>query len=337
MKRVFTNDDNFEFKQLSISNIGAEELSIYDLIIIESFADIASGTYDQLLNYAANGGNLALFMSKSAEQASLSQQLNKIGIAVGPFATDKLDVKSLQLNHPLFADIFEDVPKNIDYPKVSGYYRSSLKTRSSTEPLIQLSNGNAFLYHSEYFMGRVFSIMAPIDIEYSNFVKNGIFLPLLYKFATYKGNQSSSCFYIDQKPTTIAISGGSKSSVLELFNNGVSFIPNQVYKNGILTIFEDQMSASGFYEVKNQSKTDTVLYKLGINYDRNESDMTFWTNSELSEIAKTYNVNLIENDAINLTATFSDITDNNRIWRYFLIAALCFLLFEIIAIKLFFK
>ncbi|MFY0675451.1 MAG: BatA domain-containing protein [Bacteroidia bacterium] len=337
VRKVYSNDFNFQFEQIELKSLGAGSLDIYDLIIIEDLNDLPSGNLEQIISFINNGGNVAIFPSAKAEITDVQLAYKRFGINLSEASQERISINNLELNHPFFSDIFEDVPKNIEYPKVFKHFKSNLKTRTNAQGLISLSNGNKFLYLAEIGKGRAFIATSALDVEHNNLVKNGIFVPLLYKMASYRGQQSSSTYFIDSKPTEVNISGASNSAVMGLSKNGIELIPNQVYRNAVLTIFEDEIQESGFYDVKEMNKNDSVLYVVGFNYNRRESNMSFWDKEEIMERAEEYEVRFIEKASLNISSIFKDLNDKNRLWRYFLIAAFCFLLFEIIAIKLPFK
>jgi hypothetical protein len=337
VQKVYSKDKNFRFEQVQLNNLGGGSLKLYDLIIIEDLNDLPSGNLEQIINFINSGGNVAIFPSENAKLTELSNTYRRFGLNLSEQSEETVSINKLELNHPFFNDIFESVPKNIDYPKVFKHFKSNLKTRSQTQSLISLSNGNEFLYLTEQGQGRVFLATSALSVECNTLLKNGIFVPLLYKFASYRGQQTSATYFIDSKPTELNVGGASNSAVLGLTKDEIDLIPNQVFKNGVLTIFEDEIKESGFYGIKDMNKKDSILYNVGFNYNRNESEMSFWSNDEIKEKANLNGVKFIENASLNISSVFKDINDKNRLWRYFLLAAFCFLLFEIIAIKLPFK
>lgn len=337
IQKVFVKDENFLFESAPLKNLGIGNLNIYDLLIIEDLKELPSGNLEQIIAFVNNGGNVAIFPSEKAELGEIANTYKRFGLNLLELSEETVSINKLELNHPFFNDIFESVPKNIDYPKVFKHFRSNSQTRSKTQKLISLSNGNEFLYLNEQGQGRVFLATSAISIESNTLVKNGIFVPLLYKFASYRGQQTSATYFIDSKPTELNVSGASNSAVLGLTKKDIDLIPNQVFKNGVLTIFEDEIKKSGFYGIKEMNEKDSIIYNVGFNYSRAESEMSFWTKKEIEEKAELKGVKFIENASLNISSVFRDLNDKNRLWRYLLLAAFCFLLFEIIAIKLPFK
>lgn len=337
VKLVYGKDENFNFNQININQLSVNKLAGYDLVILEGLSEIASGTLESLIDFADNGGNLLFFPTNNINVSSYASLFNRLGMNFSELVNENSGIRDLDLNNGFFADIFDEIPKNTDYPKVFKYYKSNVNTKSKSSSLIRLANGSNLMYLSDLGQGRVFTFTASLKEESSTLVKNGIFLPFMYKFASYKGSQTSNTFFIDQKPTTIRVGPDALGKVIGLYQNEFSFVPNYIYKNGLLTIFEDEIEKSGFYGVKEIEGGDTVYCKLGLNYNRRESNLSFWAKEELENTGKELGVELINSASASVTSAFKDLNDKNRFWRYLLMAAFCFILFEIIAIKLPFK
>ncbi|MBI1184196.1 hypothetical protein GC194_07985 [bacterium] len=337
IKKVYEKSDNFLLSQVQLGLLDANQLSDFDLVILDELTDIGSGLGSELAEFVNNGGNLLLIPAFEMQTDGVNAFTAQFGVQYRGVSQDETSVKSLDLNNHFFDDIFEGVPGNTDFPHVFYHYQSAPGGRSLARSIIQLSNGDAFLYETNLGIGRAFIATAPFDQKATGLVKNGIFLPLLYKFASYKGSQVSNGFFIDQVPSEAIVGKDVSGIVPGLFGQGVSMVPNYVLKNGRITIFEDEIMKDGFYEIKEMQKPDSSYLHLGFNFNRNESEFSFWTLNDLEQQAKLKNVQLVEGNTQYVSGVFKDLSDKNRFWQYFLLAAFCFLLFEIIAIKLPFK
>jgi len=79
---------------------------------------------------------------------------------------------------------------------------------------------------------------------------------------------------------------------------------------------------------------DETVDAFAFNYNRAESDLDYLNGEELAELAGLPNVDLL--DADNQASLIGDIRERNEgtpLWRYFLWAALAFLLVEVLLLR----
>lgn len=331
---VFGTSEIFSFDQTPMAQTNTNRVDRYDLIIIDQVKSVASGTQDELTKAVLNGANLLIIPDDKGDQSGL---LKQFGIELGELRTEQLEIKTLELEDPFFTDIFESVPSNTSYPKVFKHFEFRINTRTQTKALVNLNDGTPFLTQTEYGQGRVFVINGGLRKEWSTLFKNALFVPLMYKFASYSGAQMTIGQFIDEVPTEVIQTTEMNNRVLGLFNDQVATIPHQAVRQGVLNIFEDEITAQGFYELKEMESPDTVYAQLGYNFTRKESNLNFWSMNDLEEFGAQLGMKIIDSSSGYLGGTFKDINDKNRLWRYFIMAALCFLIFEIITIKLLLK
>lgn len=336
IEKVYRTSENFQLKQVLADQASSEKLSDYKLVILNEVSGFSSGIVDQLADYVAMGGNLLLIPSAQKDENSYQRLTSKFGYRYGDLSSDPVEIKALELQSDFFNDIFENVPGNTSYPLVKQHYDIQAGTRSAMNGLIELSNGHRFLVESEYGSGRVFSMASSLETEWSTLAQNALFVPLMYKFATYQGVQNAIATFIDDQPGNVVINGVGPGKVVSFHKEGQSWVPNQNLKNNRLQYFKEEIKEPGYYELK-ESDQDSVLSYVAFNYRREESNLKFPDINEIKEAITEQGGLLIDPDQEFLTGAFKEINDQNRWWRYFLLAAICFIIFEIIAIKLPFK
>lgn len=336
IEKVYQTSENFQLKQVPVDQASSEVLTDYKLVILNEVNSFSSGIVDQLADYAATGGNLLVIPSAQKDENSYQRLTSKFGYRYGTLSSEKVEIKQLELQSDFFNDIFESIPSNTNYPIVKQHYTIEAGSRSAMNSLIELSNGHRFLVDNVYGSGRVFSMASSLESEWSTLSQNALFVPLMYKFATYQGVQNAIATFIDDQPGEVMISGVGPGKVVAFHQNGQSWVPKQSLKNNRLQYFKEDIKEPGYYELK-ESEVDSILSYVAFNYQRQESDLRFPTISEIKEATLQQGAQLIDPDQGFLTGAFKDINDQNRWWRYFLLAAICFIIFEIIAIKLPFK
>jgi len=336
IEKVYQTSENFRFEQVPADQASSRALADYKLVILNEVQSFSSGIIDQLSDYVANGGNLVIIPSPEKEQGSYERLTSKFGFRYGPVQSDQVEIKKLELESDFFNDIFESVPNNTNYPVIKKHYKIEASTQSAMNNLIDLGNGHRFLVESTYGSGRVFSMASSLEKDWSSLSQNALFVPLMYKFATYQGIQNAIATFIDDAPGEVIVKGVGPGNVVTFNMEERSLVPEQALKNNRLRYFKQELAEPGYYALKESGK-DSILSYVAFNYKREESRLNFPSATELDQMIDKSGIEIIDPDKEFLTGAFKEINDQNRWWRYFLLAALCFVIFEIIAIKLPFR
>ena len=336
LEKVYQTSENFSFSQLPLNQIGSERLGEYKLIILNEPKSLSSGVADQLTDFVAGGGNLLIIPAEDADVRSYNRLTAKAGFTYGAVDDVQSQIKNLELENLFFNDIFESIPNNTNYPIVKKHYLIEPNSRSAMVSLMELANGHRFLVESSFGGGKIFSLAIGLGQDWSALQKNALFVPLMYKFATYQGVQDAIGDFINDRSGEIIIGDVAPGKVLSFDNDNNPVVPDQNFRNNRLQYSKDDLSQPGFYSIQEVDE-DSVLAYVGLNYERRESDMSFPALETIEESLANSQARVIDSNEQFLTGTFRDLNDQNRWWRYFLIAALCFIIFEIIAIKLPFR
>jgi len=117
-------------------------------------------------------------------------------------------------------------------------------------------------------------------------------------------------------------------------DGGIEFIPEFRRTNGSFEIFpENQARSAGIYSV---SADQQKIGSVGINYNRKESEISYYSPSELEKDLQDQGLNsssVITSGMDKLAASIEETNEGKTLWKMFLIIALVFLGIEIILIK----
>jgi len=107
------------------------------------------------------------------------------------------------------------------------------------------------------------------------------------------------------------------------------FVDNQL----IIELPKTELSAGNYYLV--QRKNGSIVANLALNYDKSESQFKTYKADELKRLfADRKNVQVIDEvSAREFAGTFNAMNLNKPLWRYFIIAALVFLLAEVLLLR----
>ena len=94
---------------------------------------------------------------------------------------------------------------------------------------------------------------------------------------------------------------------------------------------DEVLTQAGFYNVYLPGSADTT--SVGVNYDRNESDLQYWTLEELKQNNSLKNATWLDED-LRLNGGLHPLQAGFPLWKVCLILALLFLALEILLIRL---
>jgi hypothetical protein len=343
---LFASDSTFIFrnggdKQLDFSSFGR-----YPLIILNGVKEISSGLKQEISRYVMNGGNIVVFPPDKADLLKYNELLTVFGAPVFKGTdTARVNVSDLNTESLIFRDVFEKdasgkitLPENADLPRVMRHYILSRASKSATEDLMKLQNGQPFLTVTKAGKGQVFLSVVPLDDKASNFPKNSVFVPVLYKIAILSV-PFVPLFYSLSADNGIVIANDSLKNKevykIKKLDSDFESVP-EIRSNGSLTRLypHDQIREAGLYTIMEGSR---VVQGIAFNYDRRESDLHCYTGDEVNAMLKRSDVKyftVLKGKQVSLAKQIRDINQGTPLWKYFVLGALAFLLAEIVLIRL---
>jgi len=215
-------------------------------------------------------------------------------------------------------------------------------SRTGTD-IMRLRDGESYLASFASGTGRVYVFSAPFATTYSDFTEHALFVPVMYRMAmlSYR-NEQLPAYRLDQgavalKLPTVSSDGASARSdeaAFRLVKDSLTLIPAQRVLGGEVRLeLPATMNAPGFYQVRQGQK---VLTTLAFNANKRESELAAYTADDLRQmLGKNHpNVRVVESgaDGAGLIADSAAQT-GTPLWRYFLAAALAFLLAEALLVR----
>jgi len=343
---LFASDSTFIFRNGIESQLDFSSFGQYPLIILNGLTGIYSGFVQEISRYVMNGGNLLIFPPEKADLAKYNELMNVLGAPVFTgMDTARLNVSDLNTESLIFRDVFEKdasgkitLPENADLPRVLRHYIVSRASRSATEDLMKLQNGQPFLTVTKAGKGQVFLSVVPLTDKASNFQKNSVFVPALYKIAILSV-PAVPLFYALGADNGIVIGNDSLKNKevykIKKLDSGFECIP-ETRSNGSQTrLFpHDQIREAGLYTIMEGSR---LVQGVAFNYNRLESDLHCYSGDEVDALLKRSGVKyfaVLKGKKISLAKQIRDISQGTPLWKYFVFGVLAFLLAEILLIRL---
>jgi len=333
---LFENDAFCNIQQSNLSSINIADFKKYDFIILNAARTLSSGFNQEIEKFMSNGGTVLLVPNATIDLNSYNQLLDACN--AGGFVgsdTVRTKVERISLQHSIYKDVFEAEKlkrSNLDLPLVFKHYGHKRITTSRSETMLQLQNGDDFLFSVNKGAGRLFVTTSPLEPSYSNFVKHALFVPSIYKAAVTSLHQSELYHTIgNTHAIQIKKANTASEAVYHLKNetNKFDVIPAIQTMDGNLCItLHNQLKESGNYLLKNESEICNVL---SFNYNQLESEFSFYSASEMNDVledAGLEDFTVFANKGKSLTQSVKEENTGISLWKSCVWLALSFLLAE---------
>ena len=249
------------------------DLDRYDAVVLVGPRSL--GGAGRLEAFVAAGGGILAF--PGAEPEALNPLLQAVGGGrvdgvVGEQGGPSIgSTTEADLDHPLFAGVFDDARPALERPDV----RQAARYRpggGDEQTLIGLQAGPPFLQEIRRGEGSVLLVSVAPDPEWSDLPQRGLFVPLLYRAAAYLA-AGSVVGETGGAEGTIRVEGVDAGQPLRLVGpDGVATTPLQRTVPGAVVLdVGDATARAGLYRVV---QGDRTLRVVAVNEDACESDPT---------------------------------------------------------------
>jgi hypothetical protein len=337
---LFRTDSSFVFSSQALMQLDYAALASQDLIILENLQQFPSGLIAALQAFVDDGGSLVLFPGIAALPEDLNPLLRIF--AMGSFgAEDTSSTRLAGMNeaHPLLDGVFENTektgPERVDLPEVRRHY-PLLSSAPDVLSVMQLENGRPFLLHKPVGHGQVYLFTSALAPEANQLARHALVVPLLYRMGMMSRPVSEMAATVGQE-TVIRLAG--LESVPEIIRvkhriRGNVFIPEIRRAASIVYLHtHNHIREDGMYEVLEDER---ILAMAAFNYDRRESNLNYFSNPELEEWIRMRDdalFQVLDFKTASTVQALSLLNEGKRYFRWFLLAALLFLLTEVILLR----
>ena len=322
VKEVFSGEDFFHVQEFSTSAIDYSALNNADLIVLSNLKEIDNALQTALQRGMSNQANIVVFPSEQPDLSSylsalqLNMQSKKFDLQGEPAGVAVPDARN-----PFFEGVFEKVQMNMSMPNAIPV----ISWNAVGENLLKLKTGQPFLSKIDNGRANVFLFASPLKLDFSNFPKHAIFVPIMYKIALSSKSKTERLAYsFDEDLAMVVLDEVVKGDVFKLKNDEVEFIPSQriIDQELKLNIPKSNMEANT-YKIQN-AQSETLVGQIAFNYAAKESKLDYYSMEELQEFFKQYpNVQLFENiEPERFAQTFQNQNISQPLWRHALILAL---------------
>ncbi len=253
-------------------------LSRFVAVVVADPAKFSDSDAAALIEYLKSGGHVLFFPGDKTDIRLVNDKLFK-PLHLPPFRETKghigdfssyVEWGSVNLNHPIFKDIFRKKVENIDSPKF--YFRILLDSQAANgSDIIQFSDHSPFFSAIKINKGLLFLFTSAMDPDWSDFVYKPIFPPLLFRTVIFAASQT-------QQNTGGAVLGDELSAgVVEPYANYTMHRPDgtveklpTIKTGAALFVKYNQTQVPGIYTLK---KEDQIIHRWAVNINPKESVM----------------------------------------------------------------
>ncbi|GHB77355.1 BatA domain-containing protein [Persicitalea jodogahamensis] len=342
IENVFDNDSLFSTQSFSVQNVDVGQLRSADLVVLEGVEQPSGSIRTALEDFVKKGGSLAIIPPTSPDAGSYSSFLANLrinGLQPRQGAPQPVPMNLPDRGTPFFSDVFEESVRqetNLSLPSASPTWQWT----NSGNTLLTLRNGQTYLSQTSVGQGKLYLFAAPLSAAYGNVAQHALFVPVMYKLASLSVRAQRTAYSFDENSLAMTVSDPKPNAVYKLRRGKTELIPVQRLNGNQLVLelpksnqlSDDQSVDAGYYELMNEDNTEQLL---ALNHDNSESKLEYYTPDEL-RAAFSGNKNVEVFDKIDDAAFAREFEDQNlgtSLWKYFLIAALVFLLMEILLIR----
>ena len=325
LSKIYTEDE-FNFTQSSLQNVNYNSIQKQQLIILNELEQIPETLSKSILDFANKGGSVVIIPNENSEIISYNSFLKNFADSkIESKILDTLKITTINYEHPLFKNVFQNKVSNFQYPNTQSHYSISSKNSSK---IVSFENNLPFISQIKASKNAIYLFSSAINKNNSNFLNSPLIVPIFYNFGKMSFQHSKLYYYLDAENKIDVETNLEKDEILNFSNSESSFIPNQqTFQNKVTISTKEQPNNAGFYYILR--KKDTIQ-TLAFNTPKEESLLNFIDLNSLTET----------NDNISIFTSildvFENLNENNEVhwlWKWFLSLAIVSLLLEILILK----
>ncbi|RMB59547.1 hypothetical protein EAX61_08155 [Dokdonia sinensis] len=318
LARIFSQPD-FEYTGVLFRNLDYSTIADYNLIVLNEVGSPSVALVNALSAFAKAGGTIVIIPNQKSEPSAYSTLLTTLGgMSFSKINTTQRLITTINYDHPLYTNVFENRIKNFQYPRALVSFNLNGGDR-----LLTYEDGAAFLATR----GNTYVFTSALSEENSNFKNSPLIVPTLFNVGKQSLNLPELYFTIGKDNVyDIPISLG-EDAILNLSHTeraSDNLIPlQQSFATKVRVTTGETPAEAGIYNVKLK---DSVIQRVSYNYDRSESVLRYLEQQPQEGISYTTSI-------ITLFDNLKAADDVQSLWKWFVIFALGFLLLEMLILK----
>lgn len=337
INKLFAGDAFFKITSVPSTRVDYSELNNFQFILLNEPRDISSGMAREMKKFIDNGGTVAFFPDMEGKVVSYNDFLSANDAhAFNSLDTNTYKMQPIKSQEAFFKNIFDKDPTNIDLPRVKAHYSVSQNLMPGVSTILAMQNGQPLITRYNRGIGQLFVSTLPLSEKAGNFTRHAIFVPVLLRMAEWSQTSKTFAFTIGQEENITVVNkgfSGEKPFEMVQLNGETKLIPESRNNGGSVDIFlMGQVKDAGNYQL---NYGETAVSGAGFNFDRKESDLSCITGLNTYLTANGMkNFLILEDKGPDEELNLEQIDKSKEFWQWCIIAALLFLLTEILLLRL---
>lgn len=325
IETVFGNKKVFEVESFQSKNVNYGRLARTNLLVLNEVSRLDAALLQSVQNYLDGGGSVLIIPSDKPDLLSYkalvpslqeSRQEQLLGLAKPDF------------NNPFFASIFQEQSAQMAMPVV----RNSLEWGSDRQAILVQQDGKPYLSLFQD-RGTIFVLGGPLKPAYSTLSNHALFVPVMYRLAaSTKRRQQELYHLVTQSVVSIAGDSLSDNALVTLVGKEELTPAQRKAPSDYVLDLAGLDIKEGVYAVK---RGEDTLTWLAFNQDKQESKFKLIQEEALRESfgpqADLYQVQDQSTQA--MAAAIKENYQGTPLWKYALVAALFFILMEVVLLR----
>ena len=340
---VFAVDSVLQFANSTLRQTNFSRLSENQLIILNGVSNLSSGSVSELSSFIEQGGDVLIFPPDGDNMDLVNQMLAGLAAPLfGQIDTTAGRVAKINKSHIVFNNVFDGsgaIQDNADLPFISKHYRITRPSAGISDDIMTLDNGDPLFTMKSVGQGKTYLSAVSLSDDWGNFPRHALFVPVMLNIA-FESESHPPLMYYTQHETAIKV-GNVKPAGDNVFRikneeGSYEFIPEIRQVDGQSVIFlRNNITEAGFYNVND---ADKIVNVLAFNFNRKESDLRFADAEQLKTvIGEVSGITVLSEGKKEISRLISERNHGRKLWKWFIIAALIFILAEVLLLRFFRK
>lgn len=330
IKQVYGIDENYQLENFAINAIDYSAFNKASCIILNELPEFSSGLQTEIQKYISNGGVVYIIPNANSENLAKTneflKQLNAPQLA--PMVIQNLKVSRINTFDEVFKNVFSKIPDLANWPALTKNYNMQINSAIKGNMVAALNSDAPFIFKAKYGNGIVYLSSAPLQNDWSNFTEHALFVPFMLRLPLVN-KHSNALYYNIDKPINYSFEKNTNSKVVYLKDKKDETAFDVTNSNNKSAINLSNIKQAGSYQIMANNKTE-VLAEVSFNLNRTESNLNIITNDSL----QTANGQILQTNDLAKHQKEIELSFNGTpLWRWFLLAAILFVLIEVALLK----
>ncbi len=324
---TFANQNGVDFSALQNNNA----------VVLTDMKEVPSGMSEELSKFVGHGGTLIIFPDTLINVNGYSALMSTLQVDNYTALNGNADkIGKIDFENDLFKNMFDKVQENMNLPDVLSHYDLTSPVQSTREVLLRLQGGSPFLNRYKSGKGSVYIFASAAQPSAGAFVTHALFVPVLFKAVLQSVPAAQQSFVLGNRESVTLSYPVATDEVIHLTNKklNVDAIPEVRSMQGETTLIMPEITDAGFYDLTN--KSDSLLSIIAMNYNRNESVISFSNEDDLNTAlgnGKYKEFNVMNNKVASVSNFVKEMNSGISLWKYCIILVLLFLGIEVLLLR----